>query len=509
MEARHGKCGMRMKWSWPRAPLWLAAVAIGALALAPRALAIEPLERWYVLEMNGERAGWMRFEQGEADNGLLRTTTELKISIGRAGVDVTLRFENHTLETPDGEPVSLVSKQQMGFMPTERLYRFDGDEVHVTVKQGDRVSEQTIPAPEGGWLPPAAAARFVEQQLEQGAQAFTYRTIDPSLGLQIIETTSTVIGETFVEALGKRVPAVKWKVEQSAMPGVETIEYVDERGAPIRTDLDLGGISMTVLASEKEVALADIDPAEIMVKTLVRPSRPIEDPRETRRATYLLRITGGDLPDLPDTGSQDVQRIDDASARLTVRADQFGPAETTDQAATLGKSTMIDPSDRRVRALVAEALDGLDDADDAAGAEALRRFVHAYIEEKNLGVGLATASEVCRTKEGDCTEHGVLLAAMLRAAGIPSRVASGLIYVDRFAGEDDIFGYHMWTQALLEIDGARRWVDLDATLPPQTPYDAAHVTLSTSTLAEGEEVNSMAVLASVIGQLSIEVVEIE
>ena len=45
---------------------------------------------------------------------------------------------------------------------------------------------------------------------------------------------------------------------------------------------------------------------------------------------------------------------------------------------------------------------------------------------------------------------GVLLAAMLRAAEIPSRVAVGVIYVERFAGERDVFGYHMWTQALID-----------------------------------------------------------
>src|SRR5690606_5201760 len=95
-------------------------------------------------------------------------------------------------------------------------------------------------------------------------------------------------------------------------------------------------------------------------------------------------------------------------------------------------------------------------------AEKLRRFVHSYISNKSLDVGLASASEVCRTREGDCTEHATLLAAALRFAGIPSRVVSGLIYAEEFAGRSRIFGYHMWTQALLPDDaGAMRWVDLD------------------------------------------------
>ena len=39
----------------------------------------------------------------------------------------------------------------------------------------------------------------------------------------------------------------------------------------------------------------------------------------------------------------------------------------------------------------------------------LRKFVGNYVSTKNLNVGFASASEVCRTREGDCSEHGVLL----------------------------------------------------------------------------------------------------
>ena len=39
--------------------------------------------------------------------------------------------------------------------------------------------------------------------------------------------------------------------------------------------------------------------------------------------------------------------------------------------------------------------------------------------EKDLSVGFATAADVARTAQGDCTEHAVLLAALLRASDIP------------------------------------------------------------------------------------------
>jgi transglutaminase-like putative cysteine protease len=137
-----------------------------------------------------------------------------------------------------------------------------------------------------------------------------------------------------------------------------------------------------------------------------------------------------------------------------------------------------------------------------ARAQALRRFVHEHITAKNLDTAFATASETARMKRGDCSEHAVLLCALLRAAEIPARTASGLVYADAFAGERDLFGWHMWTQALI----GGKWVDLDATLPVR--YDAAHVLVGTSSLAEGMGDADLSHLLILLGNLEIEVLEV-
>ncbi len=135
-------------------------------------------------------------------------------------------------------------------------------------------------------------------------------------------------------------------------------------------------------------------------------------------------------------------------------------------------------------------------------AEAMRQAVHDRISHKALDTAFASASETARTRGGDCTEHGVLLCAMLRADGIPARVASGLIYADSFAGHREIFGWHMWTQAL--IDG--KWVDFDATLPVR--FDAVHVLTSTSSLADTAGSAELSSVLLLMGNLQIEVLEV-
>merc|ERR1712216_24526 len=61
----------------------------------------------------------------------------------------------------------------------------------------------------------------------------------------------------------------------------------------------------------------------------------------------------------------------------------------------------------------------------------LRETVSSHIKDKHLSTAYASASETARTGSGDCTEHAVLLAALLRARMIPSRVCHGLVYVEQ------------------------------------------------------------------------------
>jgi transglutaminase-like putative cysteine protease len=55
--------------------------------------------------------------------------------------------------------------------------------------------------------------------------------------------------------------------------------------------------------------------------------------------------------------------------------------------------------------------------------------VYSHVQKRNDAT-LSNALETLNAGYGDCGEHAALLAALLRAAGIPSRVALGLLYID-------------------------------------------------------------------------------
>ncbi|MEI6538559.1 MAG: transglutaminase-like domain-containing protein, partial [Planctomycetota bacterium] len=89
-------------------------------------------------------------------------------------------------------------------------------------------------------------------------------------------------------------------------------------------------------------------------------------------------------------------------------------------------------------------------------AVALERHVKDSMRLADFSQALASAAEVARSRRGDCTEYAVLLAAVMRSEGVPSRVAVGFAYVPNPAS----FAPHMWTEAW--ING--QWIPFDATL---------------------------------------------
>ena len=97
---------------------------------------------------------------------------------------------------------------------------------------------------------------------------------------------------------------------------------------------------------------------------------------------------------------------------------------------------------------------------------ALERFVQREVTKKDFTQAFATASEVARSREGDCTEHAVLVAALGRAAGIPTTIETGLVY------QRGRFYYHAWN--VFWIDEWQQWVTGYAVFN-QVPADVTHL----------------------------------
>jgi len=490
---------------------------LNTLAVAEAARTVE--ERWYVMQVGGKPSGWLHESTLEsADKRELTSRTDSRISLKRGPTAITIEVATEFVETADGKPLRAVTTTTMGKMKVVQRVTFNADGIAVETQQGTQVTRSTQPLPKEAWMPPAAAGRYVTEQLKKNATKIAFATLEPSADLKPLKIEMTVKGKEDVEVLGKVVPALAVDTTMSNLPGVVTRQYLAEGGRMVKmTMTPIPGFAMTVLLVDKDLAQAQVDPPEVLASTLIEMKTPIKNARNIKRAVYELKFAApaeGDAknaaaPSVPKTGYQRVVWGDERTAKVIVDlSEPVAPGDDLPKKEHREANAVLNSDDPKIKELVTEALAKSEKATDREKAEALRKFVHGYIRKKDLSVGFAYASEVARTKQGDCTEHGVLLAAMFRAAGIPSRTVSGLIYVDEFTGKKNIFGYHMWSQAWIkdEKGAGGYWVDFDATLA-EPGFDAAHITLGVSAMSDGSLNNDMVKLVPVIGKLEIKVVE--
>jgi len=295
--------------------------------------------------------------------------------------------------------------------------------------------------------------------------------------------------------LGVTHDAIKVEMRMSKLPNMVETTWVDGDYNVLVMTMPL--MDLRAVRCTKAYALEAIEPAELASAVMVKPDKPLPRIAKLERLVVKLSMEDGSpfAVELPSDGHQ--RTLGRTKESVTI---EISPEVTTTEEKELkpylAPSTYVDCEDERIVAAARAAVG--DETNPWRKAQRLRRAVHELIDEKSFGVAMASASEVIETKEGDCTEHAVLLAAMARAEGIPSRAAVGLMY------GGGRFGYHMWTQVY--VDGA--WRDVDAVLPDRD-FDVAHIRLSTSALGDDDSLLDLGAFVAVFGNLKIEILEKE
>ena len=118
----------------------------------------------------------------------------------------------------------------------------------------------------------------------------------------------------------------------------------------------------------------------------------------------------------------------------------------------------------------------------------MNAYVFNHLEKKYTAT-FSSALETLNAGFGDCGEHAVLLAALLRASGIPARVIFGVVFMPNLKG----YYYHAWVLA----HTGEKWIFAD---PALGVYPANKDRLPFVIDDSGEK---MLALAKVIGRLSV------
>ncbi len=308
-------------------------------------------------------------------------------------------------------------------------------------------------------------------------------------------------------------------------PPVTGILWTDAQGRVVQSEMAVpGGQTMRAVRVSKERALANIkEPPQVELGLLgiVPLNQGLFLPHKTPVLRFVVKTASGTPRDrFPTTPFQALveSKTDPSIAQITVWSAvahkpptvgnmAYENAKAEPNLADLASGQLVNLQDPRLIEWAATI--------DTTGLSAweaavlLERQVHDAIRKTSFSMAFASSSDVLATRQGDCSEFSVLLAALCRVKGIPARLAMGLVYTP-LAGSAEVepgknqaqaaMVFHLWNEVL--IDGV--WRPLDATLG-LGGADAARIKIADDNLA-GDTLAPLAnSILGVVDQITINV----
>jgi hypothetical protein len=371
------------------------------------------------------------------------------------------------------------------------------------VRQGDdmvvssRGQTQRFHLPRLSAIGPETVRRLSLAVPLKPGQPFSFDTFDTDYPQAVVVEKGNVAGRETRDVRGVKRKLWKLTSEVSFMPGLLSTMWVDDKGNDVESLTVLPGLgNMHEYVTDRAECMKQPEGAEIFASSLIHPQRALASPRDLGQAVYrLIPLDPGQKITLWNQGEQRVLSSEPGSCEVEVTAPRFTAADTTwrlPHADTpelhpyLQASAYLEVNAPEIQALAKQAAG--DEKNPVRAAHRIEHFVREYITKKDLNIGFGSAEETAKSREGDCTEHAVLCAALGRAVGLPTRCVVGFGYIPPGDKEPTIanavdpntgtFGFHMWAEAWI---GPDQWVPMDAALDG---FDVGHIAITKSALQE-------------------------
>lgn len=470
-------------------------------ACSPRSLSSQAPERpasadeWYLIHIRGKPAGYSSQREIVGENGDIETISFTRMVMKRGVEKTIVEMRLELRESAAGKI--------LGFRKEEKMAR-EGVTTVGKVIEPDRLELEIT----SGSSPPRKrttsfdpAARGFQHSSEKINSALKREGDRVELVVFMPDLSRCVKQISTVSALEGELRRIENHLEISPGNSLVSTDWVNEEGKVVRSRMPYLGLE-TVLSNRAEILGTDFSsPPEIFISSAIPLGRFLGWKREEilyelrlrdRKQPMELRESGAAGQKLTATGEKGTWRLKVNTVRNPAARDlPLAPNPLPKR--YLSSTTYLQSDDARLIELTKKVAGK--EKNSLKVAQALEKWVYNYVRKKNLGTAFATAKEVLETRQGDCTEHAVLLAAMCRAAGIPSRVVAGLVYYRRnFVG-------HMWTEAY-----TGKWIPLDATIG-KGKVEADHIALAVSALDNTAVSELFIGLIPFLGNMEIEVLE--
>ncbi|MGD0585549.1 MAG: transglutaminase-like domain-containing protein [Oryzomonas sp.] len=320
-------------------------------------------------------------------------------------------------------------------------------------------------------------------------KTYITQTFDPE-EIKVKEVKISVLGE---DKTPDSQPALK--LRNNLYPYVNNDIWMDDQGNTLMESVR-EGLVITRAEDPKQLgsfvgglALAKKD--LIYDFSMVRVDPPINDSKKLTGLSVEISGWNDSLPLLQE-GGQTVEK--NGKGRVVIKTGRAVPEQAEQAKAATPREDYLKPAEKiesdapEIVAKAKELAAGRKGSEEIV--KALASWTSDWLHDTVDDGGGAVAS--FKSRNGNCQTHARLYTALARAAGIPTRFVSGLVYLD---GKG--FLYHSWAESLLN----GRWVAIDPTYD-QVPADPTHLKL-----LEGHLPEDMAPIIAIIGRIHIKVLE--
>ena len=471
------------KWTFALMLIFFAARA-GAYSI--------PYEMWMGTYVGEQKVGWMSLtienSEYEGVKGY-KVTTVVNNHMTVLGADMTQLVLTTVYTDTKYAPLAEEFSMSSGGKTTTVKSKFGKNSIECETAAGNK----SIPIPDGVSL--IADPLFTTSDVfPEVGKEYDMHYFNP-LTVALEDLKIKVDAREKLSVDGKEYDTVKL---QNITPLGTMMVWQECDGAVVQVK---GIMGITMKRMSRKDATADTEVAgasDLADLTSAKSDKPIPDARSVK---YLDAVLVGmdDTKMLINDSRQkaSLAKSEDcpACASFKVTASSFSPSGASKlpiKAPALGEFLKATPPyiDSDADSITAKASEIVGSEKNAyLACSKIRAWIYGNLKVRaDIGI-TRSGSDVLKSKVGVCRDYAILFASLARAAKIPSKVVSGLIYTD------GAFYYHAWVECYVG-----KWVPFDATLASDF-VDATHIKL-----AEGDA-TTMYSLAKVIGSLKVEVKE--
>lgn len=450
-------------------------------ALPDETTAGKDRDAWFLIEYDGATIGYESLtttdfvrpdsesENSDSQEALLsvRRIRETHLKLNRFGNDLSVSAHLETVETVDGMLKQWSLRRTAGDGSTiQRSAVWDPSRNAFLLKEVSPSQEKAELLPSHVQPRSPILSAWLDSPELQRPQQWASAVLFPETSVIADVEIRRLSPQSLRLKDGTTIAVTRYEYWPSNQPDLRSILFYDSEQQVVLIEQPLLGRTLRFHRTDAATAFGEenLEALDLQFLTGLPLRRPLLNLEKSSTVRMLVSVGESEQISLPSGDFQTVEQTvphmliitlsrpavesENLTASRTPRVPKRPDRKFTDNSRWLNSK---DDDVRRMAVIGGGAV-----SEPHEKCRRLTSYVASHVRLSAFSTSLRPASEVAKSRQGDCTEFAVLLAALMRSEGVPSRVAVGFAYVPNPAS----LAPHMWTEAW--IDG--QWIPFDATL---------------------------------------------